>query len=124
MQGWIINLSQSTQLWGKEAAFVCLSIRIGEVFLISNFWLSAPLRGELVGESEKTTTDKKRQRRAKKIHQKEKAKKEQQKLKYQLKKKTRDGLLTTDASVKLVEQAVKKGQIRTVSLKSLKITYQ
>lgn len=66
------------------------------------------------GKTEKDKTDRNRERRSKKKHQKLRARREETKLINQMKKRDKDGLLQTDASIKFVQKAVKKGQIKLV----------
>ncbi|XP_071539896.1 U3 small nucleolar ribonucleoprotein protein MPP10-like [Panulirus ornatus] len=71
-----------------------------------------PLRGELRGKTECTSTDRKRERRQKKAHQKQKAKMQDKKLQEKLKKVGPNGRLDAKSSVKFIEKAVKTGQVK------------
>ncbi|CAL4109478.1 unnamed protein product [Meganyctiphanes norvegica] len=77
----------------------------------------APVRGELRSAGERTTTDKKRERRNKKAKQKAKAREEERKLAEKLKK--AGGIegkkLDVKTSAKVVQKAVKAGQVKMLS---------
>ncbi|XP_047469772.1 U3 small nucleolar ribonucleoprotein protein MPP10-like [Penaeus chinensis] len=74
--------------------------------------IMAPVQGELVGKDERTATDKKRERRKKKQHQKSRALVQDKKLKEKLKKAGPDGKLNASSMLKVVEKAVKAGHVK------------
>nr|XP_027236457.1 U3 small nucleolar ribonucleoprotein protein MPP10-like [Penaeus vannamei] len=74
--------------------------------------IMAPIQGELKGKDERTSTDKKRERRKKKQHQKGRAIVQEKKLKEKLKKAGPDGKLNASSMLKVVEKAVKAGHVK------------
>ncbi|XP_045135263.1 U3 small nucleolar ribonucleoprotein protein MPP10-like [Portunus trituberculatus] len=74
-----------------------------------------PTRGEMVGDTERTTTDRKRDRRIKKHHQKKKAKMQEKKLQEKVRQagaKGGTGKLDRSSTMKVIEKAVKSGQVK------------
>lgn len=72
-------------------------------------------RGELVGETERGATDRKRDRRIKKKHQKNKAKLQEKKLQEKVRRagaKDGTGKLDRSSTMKVIEKAVKSGQVK------------
>lgn len=74
-----------------------------------------PVRGELVGDTERSATDRKRDRRIKKKHQKKKAKMQEKKLQEKVRRagaKDGAGKLDRGTTMKVIEKAVKSGQVK------------
>ncbi|KAG0702999.1 U3 small nucleolar ribonucleoprotein MPP10 [Chionoecetes opilio] len=74
-----------------------------------------PVQGELVGDTERCTTDRKRDRRIKKKHQKNKAKMQEKKLQEKVRRanvKDGNGKLDRISTMKVIEKAVKSGQVK------------
>ncbi|KAL7646665.1 UNVERIFIED_CONTAM: hypothetical protein RMT77_001918 [Armadillidium vulgare] len=90
---------------------------VSDATLLAPQEIVASTRGELKGKTEKDKTDKKRERRSKKKHQKLRARREGTKLRQQLEKRDKNGLMMTNASIKFVQNAVKKGQIQMLDNK-------
>ena len=78
-------------------------------------FFSAPLKGDLKSDREKTSTDRNRERRAKKAFQKKKAKRQEEILKIKSQKTDKNGLLSKSASASIVKKALKTGQVKMVS---------
>ncbi|MPC27787.1 hypothetical protein E2C01_020972 [Portunus trituberculatus] len=69
----------------------------------------------MVGDTERTTTDRKRDRRIKKHHQKKKAKMQEKKLQEKVRQagaKGGTGKLDRSSTMKVIEKAVKSGQVK------------
>ncbi|RXG72029.1 U3 small nucleolar ribonucleoprotein MPP10 [Armadillidium vulgare] len=90
---------------------------VSDATLLAPQEIVASTRGELKGKTEKDKTDRKRERRSKKQHQKLRARREGTKLRQQLEKRDKNGLMMTNASIKFVQNAVKKGQIQMLDNK-------
>ncbi|KAF2367025.1 U3 small nucleolar ribonucleoprotein complex subunit Mpp10 [Trinorchestia longiramus] len=74
---------------------------------------AAPVRGLLKGDTEKTTTDRKRQRRTKKYKQHLKYERQQQNVSNKVKKAAKDGKrLDVNTSAKVVQTALKSGKVK------------
>lgn len=74
-----------------------------------------PTRGEKLGDTERTATDRKRDRRIKKKHQKNKAKMQEKKLQEKVQRagaKGGTGKLDRGSTMKVIEKAVKSGQVK------------
>lgn len=74
-----------------------------------------PKRGKVLGDTERTTTDRKRDRRIKKKHQKNKAKMQEKKLQEKVRRagaKGGTGKLDRGSTMKVIEKAVKSGQVK------------
>lgn len=70
-----------------------------------------------MGETERSTTDRKRDRRIKKKHQKKKAKLQEKKLQEKVRRagaKGGTGKLDRGTTMKVIEKAVKSGQVKLV----------
>ena len=94
------------------------------IFNQVSFLFSASRKGELQGKTEQSSTDRKRDRRKKKNFQKIKAHAEELKIKKKLQKMSKDGKsLDVSTSAKVVEKAIKKGQVKLVSILILIYSY-
>lgn len=95
-----INVEEATPVTASDAT------------LLAPQEILEPVHGELRGKTEYTSTDKKRDRRVKKSHQKKRSKLQQKKLQEKLKKAGTDGKLDAKSTMKVIEKAVKSGQVK------------
>ncbi|KAG7160943.1 U3 small nucleolar RNA-associated protein MPP10-like [Homarus americanus] len=104
-----INMEEATPVTASDAT------------LLAPQEILEPVRGELRGKTERTSTDKMRERRTKKAHQKKRAKMQEAKLKAKMKKAGPDGKLDVKSTMKVIEKAVKSGQVKVLEGKQNKV---
>nr|XP_045609475.1 U3 small nucleolar ribonucleoprotein protein MPP10-like [Procambarus clarkii] len=97
-----INMEEATPVTSTDAT------------LLAPQEILEPVRGELRGKTEYTSTDKKHERRVKKAHQKKKFKLQEKKLKEKLKRAGPNGKVDAKSTLKVIEKAVKSGQVKVL----------